>query len=64
MRNLKNPSNRNFKHVIVYVHKKFGALKKFCEGCRSKMLIFALRARSRAIAREWCAKHAAKVEKN
>ena len=49
MRNLKNPSNRNFKHVIVYVHKKFGALKKFCEGCRSKMLIFALRARSRAI---------------
>ena len=46
MRNLKNPSNRNVKHVIVYVHKKFGALKKFCEGCRSKMLIFALRARS------------------
>ena len=31
MRNLKNPSNRNFKHVIVYVHKEFGALKKFCE---------------------------------
>ena len=56
MRNLKNPSNRNFKHVIVYVHKKFGALKKFCEGCRSKMLIFAFRARSRP-------KHAAKVEK-
>ena len=66
MRNLKNPSNRNFKHVIVYVHKKFGALKKFCEGCRSKMLIFALRARSRAIARdsrEWRAMHAEKVEK-
>ena len=41
MRNLKNPSNRNFKHVIVYVHKEFGALKKFCEGCRSKMLIFS-----------------------
>ena len=59
MRNLKNPSNRNFKHVIVYVHKKFGALKKFCEGCRSKMLIFALWARSRAIR----AKHAEKVEK-
>ena len=53
MRNLKNPSNRNFKHVIVYVHKKFGALKKFCEGCRSKMLIFAFWARSRAIVREW-----------
>ena len=66
MRNLKNPSNRNFKHVIVYVHKKFGALKKFCEGCRSKMLIFAFWARSRAIAREWRAKrenHAAKAEK-
>ena len=40
MRNLKNLSNRNFKHVIVHVHKEFGALKKFCEGCRSKMLIF------------------------
>ena len=56
MKNLKNPSNRNLKHVIVYAHKKFGALKKFCEGYRSKMLIFALRARSRA-------KHAEKVEK-
>ena len=53
MRNLKNPSNRNFKHVIVYVHKEFGALKKFCEGCRSKMLIFSFWARSRLIAREW-----------
>ena len=57
MRNLKNPSNRNFKHVIVYVHKEFGALKKICEGCKSKMLIFSFRARSRP-------KHAAKVEKN
>ena len=52
MRNLKNLSNRNFKHVIVYVHKEFGALKKFCEGCRSKMLIFSFWARSRVIARD------------
>ena len=51
MRNLKNLSNRNnFKHVIVYVHKEFGSLKNFCEGCRSKMLIFSFWARSRAIA--------------
>ena len=63
MRNLKNPSNRNFKHVIVYVHKKFGALKKFCEGCRSKMLIFAFWARSRANGAKLRLKHAAKVEK-
>ena len=49
MRNLKNPSNRNLKHVIVYAHKKFGALKQFCEGYRSKKLIFANHARSRAI---------------
>ena len=47
---------RIINHVVVYVHKKFGALKKFCKGCRSKMLIFAIRARSRP-------KHAAKVEK-
>ena len=45
MRNLKNLSNRNFTHVIVYVHKEFGALKKFCEGCRSKVLIFSFWAR-------------------
>ena len=63
MRNLKNLSNRNFKHVIVHVHKEFGALKKFCEGCRSKMLIFSFWARSRANGARSRPKHAAKVEK-
>ena len=64
MRNLKNPSNRNFKHVIVYVHKKFGALKKFCEGCRSKMLIFAFWARSRAIRANGARSMLKKLKKN
>ena len=63
MRNLKNPSDRNLKHVIVYAHKKFGALKKFCEVYRSKMLIFALRARSRVNRARLEIVHAAKVEK-
>ena len=36
------------KHVIVYAHLKFGALKIICEGYKIRRLIFENRARSRA----------------
>ena len=61
MRNLKNPSNRNFKHVIVYAHLKFGALKIICEGYKIRRLIFENRARSRANRARFLAP---KLEKN